>query len=431
MSTRELKRVYVVQQALEKRIKQEKAAELLELSTRQIKRLVRRLKKEGPCGIIHKLRGRKSNRKHPEKLRERVIQLYKKHYLGFGPTLAQEKLSERNQIRIGRETLRRWLLEGGDWEPRKKGHKHREWRERKASFGEMIQMDGSHHDWLEGRGPKFVLMGYIDDATGNVFARFYDYEGTFPAMESFQRYVTRYGLPQSVYLDKHSTYQSPAQPRWAKDGDGKKPQSQFERALETLGVRVIHADSPQAKGRVERLFGVFQDRLVKEMRLERIKTQEGANHFLIRYLSEYNRRFRKAPANAANLHRPLPKRRDLKHILSIQKRRTLRNDNTIHHEKKLYLIENSWKGKRPREILTEERLDGRLHLLDENRELRFREVKEAPRATPQPRPRRFYPKPPVLSLDHPWRKFLLPGSPRPDKKGTLLTSTKGDISNGR
>jgi hypothetical protein len=253
----------------------------------------------------------------------------------------------------------------------------------------MIQMDGSHHDWLEGRGPKLVLMGYIDDATGNVFARFYDYEGTLPALDSFSRYLHRYGLPQSIYLDKHSTYRSQARTRLEERLERRPPLSQFERALEELGVQVIHADSPQAKGRVERLFGTFQDRLVKEMRLERIKTKEEANHFLTRYLPEYNRRFRREPANRANLHRPHPRQRDLKRILSIQKRRVLRNDNTIRHQKKLYLIEDSWNGKRPREILTEERLDGRLYLLDENRELRFREVQEAPRAIPQPKPRRF------------------------------------------
>lgn len=429
MSAKEVKRLPVIHQVKERRIKQSHAAQLLHLSIRQIRRLLTRVRGEGERGLVHKLRGKPSNRRHPEKLKQTVLRLYERRYQGFGPTLAQEKLWERERIRLGRETLRRWLLEARSWEPRKRGSIHRQWRERKPCFGEMIQMDGSHHDWLEGRGPELVLMGYIDDATNRVFARFYDYEGTFPAMDSFSRYVHRYGLPQSVYLDKHSTYQSSAQPRWAKDGDGKKPQSQFERALTELGVQVIHADSPQAKGRIERLFGIFQDRFIKEMRLEGIRNKEGANAFLTHYLPRYNQRFQREPQNQVNLHRPLPKNLDLKRILSLQKKRFLRNDNTLRHNKKLYLLENHWNGKRPRWIQTEERLNGKLYLLAGNQPLRYREVQERPAVLLRPKPRPSPPKPPILPPDHPWRKFRLPGSPVFSQNRTLSTDQKGDISN--
>ena len=169
---------------------------------------------------------------------------------------------------------------------KRKGRKHRQWRERKHHFGEMVQMDGSHHDWFEGRGPKCVLMGYIDDATGTVYGRFYDYEGTIPAMDSFKRYIKRYGIPQSVYLDKHSTYKSTAKQSIEDELEDRKLMSQFEKSLQELGVKVIHAYSPQAKGRVEAAVRTFQDR-VNEMRLAGVKSVDQANEFLIKNIFQY------------------------------------------------------------------------------------------------------------------------------------------------
>lgn len=405
---KELKKVSMIHEVLKRRITQEKAAELLGLSSRQIRRLLGRFQTKGALGLVHRLRGQSSNRKYPQIFQKKVLRLYESHYQGFGPTLAQEKLSERNQLFLGRETLRRWLVQAGLWQIKKKRQKHRLWRERKSSFGEMVQMDGSHHDWLEGRGPKLVLMGLIDDATNIVFARFYDYEGTLPAMDSFFRYVTRYGLPQSVYLDKHTTYRSWAKPTLEEELEAKLPLSQFERALEELAVQVIHADSPQAKGRIERLFGTFQDRLVKEMRLEGIKTKEDANRFLTGYLPKHNQRFQRRAFTDTNLHRPLPRGFSLKRILSIRKKRTLRNDSTVSHNKRLYLLENRWNGKQPKEIWAEERLDGKLYFLGQNQELRYREIKERPAAI-HPAPS-FPRRPPLPGPDHPWRNFRLPGS---------------------
>src|SRR3990172_2915226 len=325
MSIREVRRVKAVQLAIERKATQEGVALMLGLSERQVRRLVRSVRDKGDRGIIHGSRGRRSNRRLGDEVREKVLLLYKTTYADFGPTLATEKLLERDGIKISDETLRGWLLGAGIWQKRRKRSPHRRWRERRECFGEMVQMDGSHHDWLEGRGSELVLMAYIDDATSTTYARFYDYEGTMPAMDSFQRYVHKYGLPMSVYLDRHTTYKSPKKlTEWEKIEDIA-PLSQFERALKELGVELIHALSPQAKGRIERLFGVLQDRLVKEMRLREIKTKEEANEFLEEYLPGYNERFRVCPANEADAHVRLPGAFDLDRYLCIKRNRTIGN----------------------------------------------------------------------------------------------------------
>ena len=203
---KELKRLHVIRKVMEGTLTQRDAAQLVSLSERQVRRIVKRIREDGDEGIRHKSRGRPSHRKLPFK--EKTVQLYRKQYPDFGPTLFTEKLAEREGIAVSRETVRAWLMEDGLWQKHRKRKAHRQWRERKDHYGEMLQMDGSHHDWFEGRGPKCVLMGYIDDATGRVYGRFYDYEGTIPAMDSFKRYITEYGIPMSVYLDKHTTYKS-------------------------------------------------------------------------------------------------------------------------------------------------------------------------------------------------------------------------------
>lgn len=406
VKTKELKRLKVIEQVLEKRIRQKRAGVLLKLTVRQIRRLMIRVRKEGIEGLVHKLRGKASNRRHQESFRERVLELCRKKYEDFGPTLAQEKLEELDKLYVNRETLRQWMIEEKLWEVSKKGREHREWRERRACFGEMVQVDGSHHDWLEGRGPWLVLMGYIDDAASEVFAWFYDYEGTLPAMDSFYRYSKRYGLPHSIYLDRLSAYRGYGKLSLEEElaGQGRK-KSQFERALEELGVEVIHAQSAQAKGRIERLFKTFQDRLIKEMRLAGVKTKEEANRFLEAYLPKYNRRFSVQARDRANLHRPAPRDGELVRILSIRHPRVLRNDNTIRHENKFYQILEDWNGHRPKEVTIQERLDGKLYLVDGQRELRYREIVEPPRRGPEiQRKAPKLCKPPVPGPDHPLKR---------------------------
>lgn len=257
MSGKELRRVHVIHQVREKRITQREAGTLLRLTDRQIRRLLGRVQEEGDQGLRHRGRGKPSNRRIPEKKKAKVLKLYEERYGDVGPTLAVEKLAERDGLMLSDETLRLWLRARGINHFARRKRPHRAWRERKAHVGELVQLDGSHHDWFEGRGPACVLMAYIDDAASRVFARFYEYEGTIPAMDSFQRYIRHYGIPLAIYADKPTTYQSPAEPTVAEQLAGEKPQSQFGRALDELGVELIAAHSPQAKGRVERLFKTF------------------------------------------------------------------------------------------------------------------------------------------------------------------------------
>jgi len=404
----ELKRLHVIKKVLERVIKQVEAAEILSLSGRQIRRIVKRIRGEGDRGVTHKSRGRRSNRGISPKIKEGVINLYRAQYKGFGPTLASEKLLERDRIVISDETLRRWLIEAGDWKKSRKRGRHRQWRERKHHAGEMVQMDGSHHAWFEDRGGPCVLMSYIDDATGEAFGRFYEYEGTIPAMDSFKRYIKKNGLPMKVYLDKHSTYKSTAKPTIEDELNDVGPLSEFERALRELGVEVSHAHSPQAKGRIERLFRTLQDRLVKEMRLRGIRTIEEGNLFLEEYLPLYNKRFTVRPKEKDDLHRPLAKGADLDTILCIKTERALRNDFTVAHNRKLYQVEEMIKASK---VMVQDRIDGSVIMTHKGRALRFKEITERPlREKKQPaivRRRKTY----IPPADHPWRRFKIKKHP--------------------
>ena len=401
-SQEELKRVHVIRKVQEKVIKQVEAGEILCLSSRQIRRIVKRVRGEGDRGIIHRSRGRSSNRAFPEEVKDRAIELYREKYLGFGPTLAVEKLLERDGMELSDEPLCGWLIGSGDWKERRKRRGHRQWRERKEHSGEMVQMDGSHHDWLEGRGPECVLMGYIDDATGQGFGRFYEDEGTLPAMDSFRRYIQRYGIPLKVYLDKHTTYKSNGQPTLEEELAGIEPLSEFERALKELGVEVLHAHSPQAKGRIERFFGTLQDRLVKEMRLRGIQTIEEANLFLEQYWPTYNRKFRVSAKEKGDFHRELPKRLNLDHILCVKAQRAMRNDFTVAYNRKLYQIEDRIRVAR---VMVHERVDGSLAIVSKDRFLKFREIVTRPvREKKQPM-RQATKKTYIPPKDHSWRKF--------------------------
>jgi transposase-like protein len=402
ISQRELTRLHVIHKAIEGLLKQKEAAELLSLSNRQIRRLIKKAGEEGDAGIIHKSRGKPSNRRLPKKIKDKVIELYRQKYVGFGPLLASEKLLERDGITVNDETLRKWLIETGDWKKTRKDRKHRQWRPRKHHFGEIIQIDGSHHDWFEGRGPECVLMGCIDDATGKVYARFYVYEGTMPAMDSFKRYVKKYGIPIRAYLDRHTTCKSPK--KAAFPGYDDEPLSQLERAMNELGVEVSHAHSPQAKGRIERLFRTFQDRVVKEMRLKGIKTIEEANKFLVSYLPLYNKKFAVKPKEKEDIHRDIPKGMNLDRILCIKTERTLRNDFTIAHSGKLYQIQGKIKAKK---VIVEERINGTMAITHNDTFLKFNEITERPekqKMKPRLSGKKRQCKPPAY---HPWRKFKI------------------------
>jgi len=415
MTQEELKRLHIIRKALDKNITQLEAAEIIGIGLRQAQRIVKAVKTEGDKGVIHKSRGQPSNRALPYKIKDRSLKLYKAKYHDFGPTLGSEKLFEIDKIKINDETLRLWLIGAGISYKKRKARPHRQWRQRKACFGEMVQMDGSHHDWFEGRGSECVLMGYIDDATGKPFARFYPYEGTLPAMDSFKRYIEKYGVPASIYLDKHPTYKSTKKQTIEEELNNAEPLSQFSRAVKELGVDVIYADSPQAKGRIERLFNTFQNRLIKEMRLRGIKSTKEGNMFLKHYLPAYARRFAVQPANDTDLHRPLPQGVDLDAVFCVKTIRVLRNDFTVAYNGKLYQVEDNVNAEK---VTVEERANGSIHISYRNTGLKFKEITTRPKK--QQKEAQIPREPYIPPKDHSWRRFRLPGSPRFEVREEVL-----------
>lgn len=434
MSQMELKKLNIVHKILDKKLMQVEAADILGLCNRQIRRLVARVRQEGDTGIIHKSRGKPSNRALLVSLKDKVIRLYRKKYPDFGPTFANEKLFEIDRIKIANQTLRNWLIEAHAWEVTHKRRRYRQWRERRHRYGEMEQADFSHHAWFEKRGPECVLAAYIDDATSRVFARFYDYEGTLPFMDSFKRYVRKYGLPQSIYIDRHTTYKSPKKPSIEDELEDREPLTQVGRALKELEVKVIFAHSAPAKGRVERLFKTLQNRLVKEMRLRSIKDTKEANKFLEEYLPAFNKRFGVGPLEKGNLHRPLSKDIDLNVVLCVKEEHALKNDFTITHDKKLYQVLSRVNAKT---ITAEERLSGRLLITYKGKALKYRQILQRPKKKKE-RPKYLFTvlkkeryRPPV---EHPFKgpmfKARYGQNPQysqkekvaPKEKGLLLTS---------
>jgi transposase len=395
------KRLKIISMASEKRIKQWEAAQKLEVSERQARRLIKRYREKGDKGLIHGLRGRPSARKIKADVKESIIEAYTERYKGFGPVLAHEKLVEIEGIEIGRESVRKQLLEAGLWETSRKSKKHRRWRERMKYSGEMVQMDGSHHDWLEGRGPWMVMMGYIDDATGVVHAEFHEYEGTKPAMISFKGYARKYGIPMRIYLDKHTTYKSPRKETIEEQLEGIKAKSQFERALAAVGVDVIHANSPQAKGRIERLFKTFQDRLVKELRLANVKTMDEANAFLKGYLPVFNRKFAVKPAGEQDMHRKVESWLEMNNVMTVRTERSVRNDYTIAHEGKMYQLKTALPLK-GRNITFVELLNGRNRIEYKGQKIEYAEIHLRPKVKKQERKRLYKPffRP---AKNHPWK----------------------------
>ena len=382
IKSEELKRYQLMGKVFDKSIDQQEAAEMLGISDRQVRRIVRRVKVEGERGVIHRLRGKQGCRRIAQGVRDRILELYVQRYNGFGPTLASEKLGELDRLKVSDETLRLWLAAEGMWQvDRRRKRKERSWRARKDKFGEMVQMDGSHHAWLEDRGPKLVLMGYIDDATGKIYGRFFDYEGTLPAMGGLKGYIRRYGIPGQVYLDKHSTYRNNQKSKythWPFRDD--EELTQFERACKQLGIEVIHAHSPQAKGRIERLFKTLQDRLVKEMRLVGITTGEEANVFLEKYLDKFNAKFAVVARVHGDVHRPVDNRIKIDEILSVQTEHVLRNDRTVVHDRKLYQIKDKTRAQR---VMVFEYLNGRMAIKYGQARLSFKMIDQRPQPEPK------------------------------------------------
>jgi transposase len=409
MTKRELERWQVIQRVLGGELTQVLAGEALGLSERQVRRMVKKVRRRGTRALAHASRGRESPRKMAEALEDRIAEVIRSRYPDFSPLHAAEKLSERHRIEVSREKVRQVMMAKGLWRRRRYRKAAHVWRERKHHLGEMVQMDGSHHDWLEGRGPWMVLMGYVDDATGRFYGGFYDHEGIYPAMDSLRRYIELYGLPLALYLDKHSTYKTTRQADMDELlKDKQQAETQFERAVSELGIQVIHAHSPQAKGRVERSFRTLQDRLVKEMRLAGIKTIEEANQFLERWLPIYNRRFAREALEPGDLHRPLPKSVVLDDILCIKGFRTVNEGYIVKWRGRTLVLEKPSLTLRRQKLVVLERFDGRLTLRFKGRDLRYREALEPPRRAPRPVVVKISRKPPKYNPppSHPWRHQL-------------------------
>lgn len=382
---------------------QAEAARLLGKSTRQVRRLLARLRDEGDAGLIHRLRGRPSNRNVGTTTKHNILSFYREHLRDFGPTLAAEALAEHGLV-VGVETLRCWLVAEGLWRPTARRATHRVRRPRRACFGELVQLDASEHDWTEGRGPAMVLLAMIDDATGRIQARFAPAETTDGYFDLLERWLRAHGRPVALYSDKKSVFRGTEA-----DADGQRRPTQFGRACAELGIELIWAHSPQAKGRVERLFGTAQDRWVKQMRLAGVASLEEANALLGRTLQpHFNRRFAVAAADGSDAHRPWDRREhDLRAILCHQEPRTVSNDYVVRYGGRLFqLARPARPGLRGGVVVVEARRDGTLAIRFKDAYLRYAEIAAPPRA---PSPARRPAEPGAdgarrPAADHPWRK---------------------------
>jgi hypothetical protein len=340
MKSKEMDTLKIVQDVIEKRLKQRQAARLLGLSTRQTRRLCGQFRREGPRGLIHDLRGRPSNHQLPVGCLPKALHLVRTHYDDFGPTLANEKLIERHGLRLSTSTLRTGMIAEGLWTARRSGERHRAWRERRPCVGMMVQLDGSDHDWFEGRGPRCVLLIFIDDATSRILhGVFIPVENTHHLMTAVRDYLTRLGRPVALYVDKGSIYRVNRRSSIEEELSGSESVTQFTRAMTELDIEMIFAHSPQAKGRVERGFHTHQDRLVKELRLAGISTMPEANRFLNEvHIPRHNARFAVEPKDPVDAHRPLLGHHRLDEILSVREDRVVGNDFTLRQNNRFFQL---------------------------------------------------------------------------------------------
>jgi hypothetical protein len=382
-------RLVALKKAKKNLVTQREAAEELELSIRQVQRLLYGLKQRGDKAVVHGLRGRPSNRKIEEKIERQAVQILSAPvYEGFGPTLAAEYLGEKHSIEASKETVRQWMMRAKLWRGRRqKVTQVHLYRERRRRFGEMVQWDTSEHDWLEGRGEQLYLIAMIDDASSRLFARFVRHDSTEENMRLLWSYLEKFGRPLTFYTDKASLFQTAEKRKRDEPGVEKDPvempPTQIGRALRELGITWVGAHSPQAKGRVERNFQTAQDRLVKGMRVAGVKTIEQANQYLSNdYLAWWNLELTVEAANPDDAHRRLEKGHDLAASLSHVETRQVRSDYTLRWDGKLYQIERQavTAGLRGADVRVEQRLDGSLAVRYGERYLPVRECAAAEKA---------------------------------------------------
>ena len=413
MSEVERLRKVILEGVREGRVTLAAAALRLKVSYRQLRRIWKRFRAEGDRGLIHRGRGRPSNRAKPDSLRQRALRRYQERFEGFGPTLACEKLAEEGVV-LDHETLRRWLIREGLWVRPRAGVRHRARRERKARFGEMLQLDGSQHRWFGRNEPEACLMNMVDDATGTTLSLMTPSESMDGAMLLLWRWIERYGVPMALYTDRHTIYRAFRQPTLAEDLAGEAPLSSFGKACKKLGIAILTAHSPQAKGRVERKHGVFQDRFLKELALQGRTSIPAANDLLQGgFVDGINRRFAVPPADPVDAHRPLATGEELAAIFCRETSRIVSNDFTVRHEKRWYQItQNNRSLPKPRfRVVVRTLLDGSLQLWMDERRLDFEAIPTplhpaAAQSEPaRPRPK---PKPPFPGPNHPWRTTSRP-----------------------
>jgi transposase len=343
MSQEELRRVEVLARVRSNQLRVVDASRLLRVSYRQAKRLWKRYREEGPASLKHRSAGCTSNHAYAPKFRQRVLDLLRKKYGGpvgecFGPTLAAEHLDAEDGLVVNAETLRLWMLEAGLWSRQRKRRKHRRRRERKEHFGEMVQMDGSFHPWLEERGPEGCLIDMADDATNTTWAQLGEQESIWAVADALRAWIEQYGVPLALYVDWKNLYKRPANSRERLRGE--EPTTQFGRMCAKLGIAVIAASSPEAKGRIERMHGTHQDRLVKKLRRKQIPSHEAANVYLRReYLPEHNRRFARAAARPEDYHRRAPRAAELDRIFRLENERSIGNDWVVRYANHYFQLE--------------------------------------------------------------------------------------------
>ncbi len=398
---------------------------MLQLSYRQVKRLWRRYQEVGGKGLKHGNAGRPSNRGKALTVRRRVLNLIKKKYSGseekrFGPTLAAEHLAEEDGIMVDHETLRRWMLTEQLWSRQRKRKKHCKRRERKEHFGELVQLDGSFHDWLEDRGPRGCLMNMVDDATSQTQAHIGKEETIWAAVHVLRRWIEKYGVPRALYTDWKNVYVRQATP--GEQLRGEVPATQFGRMCQKLNIRIIAASSAQAKGRVERNHGTHQDRLLKKMRRKAIDSYEGANEYLEdEYLPAHNRRFARPAAKAEDYHRRKPTAKELREIFRLETERTISNDWVIRHEGRYLQLQPGSRryGPTKSKALVCEWEDGTTQVYYRGERIAFTEWFEH-----KPQPTQTAPAPAArvqlvrkAKKDHPWRRGYQNMKPWVPKRG--------------
>jgi transposase len=421
MSEREMRRATVLAQVKSGAWNLVQAAERMDLSYRQAKRLWKRYQSKGAAGLVHGSAGGSSNRAKPTKVRTKVLRLIRQKYSGevgqrFGPTLAAEHLASEDQMAISVTTVRRWMLAEGLWGHARKVREHRQRRARREHFGELVQLDGSFHKWLEGRGPRGCLMNLVDDATGTTLCRMGEQETIWAAVGVLRAWMEKYGVPRALYTDWKNVYVR--EPTAKELLHGKPGLTQFGRMCERLGIKIIAAGSPQAKGRVERNHGTHQDRLVKKLRRKKIATHAAVNQYLEQeYCDDHNQRFALDASSEVDYHLPMPGARQRREIFRLETERVLGNDWVVRHHNRFYQVERQSRVHAPAQstVVVCEWEDGAVEIQYRGQKLQWHEIEERPGKPEVAAPKRRKQSTPAAAHmpNHPWRRSYQNMQPRP------------------